>query len=305
MSLVNPKHKTTRPKAQIKALDKAEYERIRSRSNMYKGTRPWVLADVTQDLDPDQPWIGMEWENGFTSLAKYQQAIDFVWAAYHGVTVDAEGPGPWFGEFTFSPTNLSDFNAGTTAFDGLLNFMHDNDIRMPLKGSDLEREGDAWEDPDPDPVRGARPSQDAYWCDSCDAWHGSGSRMDSYYRADDLRAPWGMHVNISMPDMRDADYAEVEYVEECMNSALHRLTREERVQFFGREPYGWCYTVGAGDRHWWEFKLFRTTDDKEVIAGYKTVINGLVKMLEIFSEDRVATISKEAMVRMLSGTYTG
>lgn len=307
MSLVNPKHKAFRTKTQIAAVDKSEYERIRSRSNMHKGARPWELADVTQDLDRSQPWIGMEWENGFTSLAKYQQAVDFVWASFHGVTVDAEGPGPWFGEFTFSPANLSDFNAGTTAFDGLLNFMHDNNIRMPLSGSDLERmDMDGWVDPNPDPVHGARPSPDAYWCRSCNTWHGGGADPTArFYSTADLRRPWGMHVNISMPDMRDASYDDVEYVEERMNDALQRLTEKERIKFFGRQPYGWCYTVGSGDRYWWEFKLFRTTDDKEVIAGYKTVINGLVKMLEIFSSSARVTISKEDMVSMLSGTYTG
>ncbi len=284
--------------------DAKEYKRIRARTSMFKGTRPWSLVDVTEDLDPSQPWIGMEWENGFTSLEKYQQVIDFVWAAYHGVTVDAEGPGPWFGEFTFSPTNLSDFNAETVPFFGLLNYMHDNGIRMPLSGYDLEEDGDDWEDPDPDPVHGARPSPTAYWCSGCDEWHGDGSPVEEYRDSEDLRDGWGIHVNISMPEMRDATYVEVEVVGYCMNAALQRLNYEERLTFFGRDPYGWCYTVGGGGRYWWEFKLFHTTDDKGAIAGYKTVINGLVQMLDIFIKDREATISKTDMKRMLSGTYT-
>lgn len=296
MSLFNLKAKGL-TKSEVKHLskvDKAEYERIKTRSNMHKGVRPWERVDTMSGLDPTQPWIGMEWENGFRSRDAYERAVDFVWASYHFVTVDAEGPGPWFGEFTFSPQNLDSFNDGTTPFHGLLNFMHDNDLRMPLRGRDLimPPEEEAWVDPSPHPTRGARPDAHATWCVACNNWHAGTahgersdrSRVERYSNESDLRSGWGIHVNISTPQSREGmDVITANQITDRMNGSLRSLTQAQREQVFGRDPYGWCYSMRAGDVRWWEFKLFRTTDDREAIATYTRTINGLVKMLDHFT----------------------
>lgn len=319
MSLFNLKDKGL-SKAEAKELallDASEYSRIKTRSAMNKGVRPWERVDTTSGLDPTQAWIGMEWENGFRSREAYEKAVDFVWASYHYVTVDAEGPGPWFGEFTFSPQNLDSFNDGTTPFHGLLNFMHDNDLRMPLRGSDLllpEESPVEWVDPSPHPARGARPDANATWCDACNAWHrGSAgtssdrSRVNMFRNEQDLRDGWGIHVNISLPQSR-AGMSTVDrnIITERMNTSLRLLSHGQREEVFGRQPYGWCYGMGNGDgsQRWWEFKLFRTTDDRGDIAAYSRTINGLVKMLEHYCQGGRPFRRDEVLTTLRTGVLT-
>lgn len=290
MSLVDltARRLDSRTASELKRMDADEYSRIHSRSSMRKGYRPWELVDTTSGLDTAQPWIGMEWENGFRSLEKYQAAVDFVWAAYHNITVDAEGPGPWYGEFTFAPQNYSDFVAGTTPFDGLLNFMIDTDNRMPLSWEDLETRG-TWVDPSPHPEHGARPGPHATWCEECDAWHTnedvSEPNMERWRGQRDLRAPWGIHVNISIPEVRPDILADrTRAISEQINGDLRTLSIAQRTELFGRQPYGFCFPMGgASVGRWWEFKLFRTTDDPEAIAVYKRTIDGLVSMLKFYA----------------------
>lgn len=309
MSLFNMKSKEINKT--LRDLDASEYERIKTRSSMRKGTRPWEVVNTTAGLDPNQPWIGLEWENGFCSRAAYEKAVDFVWASYHYVTVDAEGPGPWFGEFTFSPQNLSTFNEGTTPFHGLLNFMHDNDIRMPHSGSDLEvpEEDAVWEDPSPHPEHGPRPSPSAAWCTTCRTWHDSGSsttsdrdRVEEYEDDEDLRSGWGIHANISTPRSRAGmTSTEQGMITAAMSSALQSLSYAERDDVFGRNPYGWCYSMSNGSERWWEFKLFRTTDDKDEIATIERSINGLVKMLEHYTDGGEDLSREQTYNTLMSG----
>lgn len=313
MSLFNLKAKgLTKAEAKhLASVDKSEYDRIKTRSNMHKGVRPWERVDTMSELDPTQPWIGMEWENGFRSREAYERAVDFVWASYHFVTVDAEGPGPWFGEFTFSPQNLDSFNDGSTPFHGLLNFMHDNDLRMPLRGRDLilPPDEEAWVDPDPHPTRGARPVPHAYWCESCNNWHAGNSggttdrsRVERFSTESDLRSGWGIHVNISTPQSREGmEVTTANQITERMNYSLRSLSQAERKQVFGRDPYGWCYTMHAGNVRWWEFKLFRTTDDREAIATYTRTINGLVKMLDHFAAGGDVLSRERTLATLVTG----
>lgn len=88
-----------------------------------KAVRPWQLVNISKMLDPNQPWVGIEYETGYNSKEKYQQVINYLWR-YHDLTaVDAEGCGNYPCEITFSPVNFDDFMDRSYHMDRLLDFM--------------------------------------------------------------------------------------------------------------------------------------------------------------------------------------
>lgn len=215
-----------------------------------KGVRPWQLVDVTADLDKSQPWIGLEWETGFCSRPQYQATVQWMWQNHHNWAVDAEGVGPHFGEFTFPPCNMSDFVNGTSMLDSMFNFMEDSGFKVPLERSDVVDSG-------------------TY------GW-GYGSSSS------DLRSGWGMHVNISVPGVRDnaAVYSLVTQVMRRVVTSMQNMSGSQKLALFGRNPYGYIYARNDGSQnlHWHEWKLFRTPGSREEIDNVRRVASRIAEL---------------------------
>lgn len=92
-----------------------------------KGIRPWHIVNLTSGLDPQQVWIGIEYETGYNTHDDYLKLMNFTWNNFMHTTVDSEGCGRWPCEITFPPVNLSDFN-GNHFMDRILAFNHENKI---------------------------------------------------------------------------------------------------------------------------------------------------------------------------------
>lgn len=97
---------------------------------MFKGARPWHIVNVAEQLPADQPWIGIEFETGFSLRTEYQSVINYVWHNTQLSTVDREGYSNYPCEFTFFPTTLDDFVAGNHPLDNMLSFMENNGIQV-------------------------------------------------------------------------------------------------------------------------------------------------------------------------------
>lgn len=249
----------------IKLLNDRYYRSI-SQHNLGKGDRPWELVDLTAGLDQTQPWVGLEWENGFESGDAYRAAIDYMWASHHYWAVDGEGVGTWYGEFTFPPTELSKWLNKDSMFDSLLNFMHSTGNRMP---------------------GGPAVSDECQNCGSTAGLDDDGDCLtcgdgDPYDR-NDVRSGWGMHINISSPISRDQQVGRIltNAGRVAINNALQAFTYEQNKTLFGRSPYGLGYQRCDPDRtQWWyEFKVFQTTDDIAAIDGYRSVTARLVSAI--------------------------
>lgn len=268
MSLVNFADKAaTKGKVRaLRAVDKEEYATIRSHS-MRKGARPWELVPVTKKLDPNDVWIGVEWETGFPSLETYQQVLDYTWATYHFVTVDAEGVGPFYGEYTFAPINGAAFFGGTSPFDGVRQYMREQGIAIPTTHEDIQF-----------------PDLDSEFMRSMQGTYRHNNYLqDNWNWTGDLRKGWGIHINISTPIQRGSSMRS-EKICTAMNKYLSQLSVAQARELFGREPYGFAFSrrseEGGNRLTWLEFKLFQTTDDDEQITAYKKVVKRLCILMD-------------------------
>lgn len=100
----------------------------------FKGTRPWDLQPI-RPLNEQEVWVGIEYETGFRSQEERNAAYDFVWAAFDGVTIDGEGVGDHFGEFTFSPVTLSTFANNQSDMDDFMRWRERVDSRHPARAN--------------------------------------------------------------------------------------------------------------------------------------------------------------------------
>ena len=131
------------PESQIAVLGTIELARVtmqRKLVNMkeygpeFKGTRPWDLQPI-RPLNEQEVWIGIEYETGFRSEEERNAAYDFVWAAFDGVTIDGEGVGTHFGEFTFSPVTLSTFANNQSDMDDFMRWRERVGSRHPARAN--------------------------------------------------------------------------------------------------------------------------------------------------------------------------
>jgi hypothetical protein len=95
-----------------------------------KINRPWEIVDLTKQLDPKQPWLGFEFEMGFTLKADYDRLINHLWHNTNHVAIDREGYGNYCPEVTFSPENLDGYMHGTSTIHGVIKWM--NEQKVPL-----------------------------------------------------------------------------------------------------------------------------------------------------------------------------
>lgn len=95
-----------------------------------KGIRPWHIVNVTEKLDPNQPWLGFEYEMGLATKTEYDKLINFVWKNINHCAVDKEGYGTYCPEITFSPENLENYMNGTSAIQRTIKWMNEQGIKM-------------------------------------------------------------------------------------------------------------------------------------------------------------------------------
>ena len=105
----------------------------------FKGTRPWDLQDI-RHLSEQEVWVGIEYETGFRNNRERNAAYDFSWNAFDGLTIDGEGVGNHFGEFTFSPVTLSTFVNNQSDMDVFMRWRERVDSRHPA-GADTTSSG--------------------------------------------------------------------------------------------------------------------------------------------------------------------
>lgn len=107
----------------------------------------------------------------------------------------------------------------------------------------------------------------------------------------------GTHVNISTPKFRTmADNSRRDMVARAMTYTLQTLNAAQRVEFFNRQPYGWCYRRNAaspsGVQEWIEMKLFFSTTDRVKFGEYMATIERISllidKLIDHGSLDRIA-----------------
>lgn len=221
-----------------------------------KGVRPWNLVNVSATNDPQQMWIGIEWETGFCSQREYQAVVQWMWENHHNWALDNEGVGPWLGEFTFPPCNLSTFANGNSMMDKMRAFMAENNIIVPSRRDQIDFTGHSWGPSD-------------Y---SINVRNGS-----------------GMHVNLSHPLMRD-NQRNARKINRWFTAAftyvMDRAASNVKTALFGRDPYGWNYFRHGTNpdtgvqTYWMEFKLFHTPATDEDIAKIRATTLRLAKLFD-------------------------
>lgn len=259
---VEPTPKQVRQSLKM-ALDEY-YSRIMSGVRA-KGVRPWELVNVTASNDPSKMWVGIEWETGFRSRNEYRAVVQWLWENHHNWALDNEGVGPWLGEFTFPPCNLSTFANGNSMMDKMRAFMAENNIEVPTHRDQINFSGS--------------------------------SREASHYYAD-VRSGWGMHINISHPLLRNDRVAHSQVTSWFSNVWARMLGEDDvRRRLFGREPYGWVYdrmgtNPETGERTYWnEFKLFKTPASDEEVENVRRVTLRIAKLIDMVASNRAAYIS--------------
>lgn len=214
-----------------------------------KGVRPWELVDCTEGNDPNDIWIGVEWETGFKTLNEYRAVVQYMWQYHHNWAIDAEGIGVHFGEFTFPPVELAKWVAGKSMMDSVRRWMATKGIVTPRNYEEIE---------------GRRDYQPAH-----------GNATDG----------WGCHINISLPATRTNGnaYNMMTKVVSLLNGIMENMSASQKIRLFGRHPYGYGQARSGSGQRWWEFKLFRTPVSDEEVENIRKVSTKLALLLGEYS----------------------
>lgn len=237
-------------KKQLAVAVKAYGDRIKEGRDLWKGTRPWELVNVTEGLDATQPWIGLEWETGFCTRAHYRATVHYMWQYHNNWALDNEGTGHYRGEFTFPPIEISKWEKGKSMFDSMRKWMASKNVISPSRWDQIT-----------DPRTNSPDT-----------------------RTSDPVAPWGLHVNISVPGQRTSHHvtsALQTWLENAFAPVLSGYAGNK--QLFHRQPYGWSYQRVGGDDNWIEFKLFRSPCSDVEVANIRRVSLRLAKLMEMFT----------------------
>lgn len=96
----------------------------------YKLTRPWSLVNMSDKLDPEQAWMGFEFETGWDNHRDYERAMAFLIDKLDHVAVDREGTGSYVAEITFPPENFNDYTDGKASIQKFYDHLYETDNRM-------------------------------------------------------------------------------------------------------------------------------------------------------------------------------
>lgn len=122
--LVDAKRKPTLEEAQ-KYID-GIFSRIKNNTQGCKYDRPWNIVNLTGQLDPDQPWIGFEFETGFDDKKEYLSVVNYLWNEQDYTSIDREGTGNFPMEIVYSPMNAADVFAGKSTLMDTLHFIENS-----------------------------------------------------------------------------------------------------------------------------------------------------------------------------------
>lgn len=104
---------------------------IQMSSTHPKWNRPWNFVPIHSHLDPEQVWMGFEFETGFVGGEEvHLRVMDYLWNSFNHVAVDAEGIGSHPCEITMPPQNLSDYENGQGYIQRLLAWLDEQGIRQ-------------------------------------------------------------------------------------------------------------------------------------------------------------------------------
>lgn len=253
MSVASPSSIQSKDIPALMATAQERYLERLIRHSLSKGVRPWELVDCTAQNDPNDIWIGMEWETGFKTHAEYQATVQYMWQTHNNWAIDAEGIGPHYGEFTFPPCNLTTWIEGKSMMDDMRRWMASKGIETPRTYGEIDREDD-----------------DDYHYDESDATEG-----------------WGCHINVSVPLTRDNlnKHNMITQVVHNLSEIMEEFNWRQEQVLFGRSPYGYGGSRSNPDNteHWWEWKLFRTPVNDEEVERIRTVSTQLALLLGEYS----------------------
>lgn len=235
-----------------------------------KGARPWFMVDMTSDLDPDQSWIGIEYETGFNLSTTFRKVVQYFWDNYNNTTVDNEGCGEFQTEFTFPPINANDLASNDYWMDTFIGWMREQKIYQ-------DRETDYDYD------------------------------YDDYYGNED--GPVGIHCNFSTPSMRklhsEGNEQVLGAVYEAVMDAFGNFSMSDNDALFNRDPYDLFYEQYGDNNYWIEGKLFDSTDDPAVWKQYKERIVRIAEMFEELYSDpeagRIQRLNSGDIVSFIAG----
>lgn len=131
----------------------------------------------------------------------------------------------------------------------------------------------------------------------------------------------GMHANFSGPNVRALSNHNLHTLAAILSGSISKLSEEQQMTLFGREPYGLIYAQGGNANPYLEGKLFNSTHSLDTWRAYKNVANNLAMLAEhlastpslfngvrVFTsfindyEDDIATIRVENIFDILMGT---
>lgn len=213
------------------------------KSRLGKGFRPWEVVDVCATLDPNQNWIGVEYETGYESQEHYAEVINFVWDNFLYSVVDYEGCGSKPCEITFAPVTQAEFMSDKYCMDRLMNYATSKSIFQD------------------------RP--ESGWCDECSVYHPPHGMI-------------GIHCNISTPSFRKSDnYTAIGRI--MARSVRYMDQDDQYILFGRKPYGTFSAMQTQKGHRYMEGKLFDTTGNPEVWYHYKHVIARMAELVEHLS----------------------
>lgn len=121
-----------------KHLDEVLHQALEHQQSFKGYNKPWAIVDFAKKLDPQQPWVGFEFETGFDSKKEYQNFINHLWAQDY-TSIDAEGTGKYPVEVVYAPMHLADVLAGNSTLQKSVEFMRDSKLTPALNPTTATR----------------------------------------------------------------------------------------------------------------------------------------------------------------------
>lgn len=110
----------------------AKFQRILNNTQGNKDDRPWGIVQLDKRLDPNDDWVGYEFETGFDKKEDYHRACNYLWFKQDYTCIDREGTGKYPMEIVYSPQNAAEVFAGNGLLRATVQFFADNDM-VPAK----------------------------------------------------------------------------------------------------------------------------------------------------------------------------
>jgi hypothetical protein len=106
----------------------------------------------------------------------------------------------------------------------------------------------------------------------------------------------GTHVNISTPAYRALSQEQAYIVASRLGDMLNSgLTYDEKIEFFGRQPYGYAFPQRTSDgKQWIEFKVFNSTTDLDELRKYARTAKRIAFIMDQLAQTSISDDAQEA-----------